>query len=839
VSGRQSILPTVVCLLHFAVPTAAQGPEKPFCNPSVFPATVFFVNGVITTKEKAEEAADDLELGLRAALDQRAFTPPVGQDCTLVWYSYNRSENFFRDVIQAAGQILSGEYVRVLRMWSGRELWPDNFQQTLIDAARNVDLATYVNEGVLAEHNSGYQRRIEEGAQVIVVGHSQGTLYANASFRSLTDSGVNVAPPIAVASPATCVEGGGPWTTLFEDAIATVIFAGLNSSRCPANTTNLPHSSCRNPFWDCHFFGKSYLGAVSGPKILNDILDAITFKHAPTAGFTMTSGPYQAFDGGMLNLATPPGGTVSVTLSAPVCSEGQAVGCSRAPGSAIATRTWTVDGTCTGSPEAQVCALGPGQHAISLRVTNAEGVQSQLATATIEVATLPTSADIRQISDTTWLPEIVGSTRVNAAGISPDGTRVAFHLESISGAGNGPGRLFLASTRGVAPVDVTPPGLGIIPYYPLRLSNTHVVFAACSLTVCGPGFGTEFANVYVMGVDGSGLVRLSNGGLVGTPVISGDGRVVAFHESERFPFAPTRLYFIRRADSGWSSAQEATIPGCDACLFSLNHDGSRMAYLTRDLSASGRPFHVEAIQTDGTNRRDLINVGEFGKDFDISGDGETVAVAFQGLATVFVSTGTRTNTVFTSDFGLYQPSLPFNGREIGFGWGQPGFPGEVFSIDTIGSNLRQLTAVQDSAGAFQITMSENGSAIVFLADADLDDGRNPDRSVEAFVALRQPSLAIDGLAASCRPSGETFQFRGVGFTPGGTVQGMLLQPDGSHVPLMLPTTDSQGRVQWSFEPTAATTQGRYVLWLVDEATGRASNPVYEIVGSRAGCSPVQ
>lgn len=109
---------------------------------------------------------------------------------------------------------------------------------------------------------------------------------------------------------------------------------------------------------------------------------------------------------------------------------------------------------------------------------------------------------------------------------------------------------------------------------------------------------------------------------------------------------------------------------------------------------------------------------------------------------------------------------------------------------------------------------------------------------DKVVVYNLPTLRIDGGTSSTRSQGSTFYLTGSYYTPNGAVTRYLKQPDGTTITLS-PTlyANSSGNISWSFTPSCSTRPGTYYLWVKDNATGRTSNTVTEIVTRNSSCYP--
>jgi murein DD-endopeptidase MepM/ murein hydrolase activator NlpD len=102
-----------------------------------------------------------------------------------------------------------------------------------------------------------------------------------------------------------------------------------------------------------------------------------------------------------------------------------------------------------------------------------------------------------------------------------------------------------------------------------------------------------------------------------------------------------------------------------------------------------------------------------------------------------------------------------------------------------------------------------------------------------------PTLRIDGGIRSTKPQGQTFHFTGSGYTPNGTVTRSMRLPNGTEITLTPKLrADASGNIRWSFTSSCANPVGTYILWAIDDTTGRGfnwSNEVYEIITRGPSC----
>jgi hypothetical protein len=123
-----------------------------------------------------------------------------------------------------------------------------------------------------------YRAELALRNKVVLVPHSNGNVYADEGYGRLTPAERTGVGVVAVATLLGSVPGDGPYVTLVEDA-----FVALFPGHLPANTTNTG-GLCPEGF-GCHAFVDFYLnGAVSGPKIVQDVSDTIPRLTRPAGG---------------------------------------------------------------------------------------------------------------------------------------------------------------------------------------------------------------------------------------------------------------------------------------------------------------------------------------------------------------------------------------------------------------------------------------------------------------------------------------------------------------------------------------------------------------------------
>jgi len=185
--------------------------------------------------------------------------------------SYNHDEKLF-SIFQVFRQ-REGERASTFWRWiSGLSIAPDWFQQKALELASHSDLAQAVRDADLRRHIQRYKSVLMEGGRVLVVGHSQGNLYANSAHTNLLHDADNLPMEafgiVAVATPSGRVAGGGPHITRTDDLV-------IDSVRLfyPDTLDGNVSNGNADSDWKHHSFVDSYLdGDRSGPMIVNAAL---------------------------------------------------------------------------------------------------------------------------------------------------------------------------------------------------------------------------------------------------------------------------------------------------------------------------------------------------------------------------------------------------------------------------------------------------------------------------------------------------------------------------------------------------------------------------------------
>lgn len=161
---------------------------------------IVFGNGVLTTFQGAADSVGSLLTAMQGVF------PPSELARMEFSIAYNRSVGF-SDFLEAY-RMLKGEY-----------------HNTLL---ANEDIVTQLYQ---------YRKRVSEGKKVLLVAHSQGTIFANRVYSFLTPLEKRSFGILDVAAVTDSVAGGGSYVTLTDDVVVNFI-RGLLGTPLPGNVTN-------------------------------------------------------------------------------------------------------------------------------------------------------------------------------------------------------------------------------------------------------------------------------------------------------------------------------------------------------------------------------------------------------------------------------------------------------------------------------------------------------------------------------------------------------------------------------------------------------------------------
>lgn len=236
-----------------------------FCQSTIGTTVVVFGNGILTTPEDAILSRDRLKSTLKVTL------PPAEFNNISFDLAYNQSYGAMSDLYESLKQKMSTDNVAssFWRWLEGSEAVPATVRDELKRVNAQFDFSTRVGTADLDNHLALYRSKILEGKKVVLVSHSQGNFFANASYITLY-GGANPIPAnsfgiVSVANPASFVGGNGPYTTVSED----IVIAGVAAltpigvmGPLPANATNVGSATISSD-WKGHDFLSEYMATGS------------------------------------------------------------------------------------------------------------------------------------------------------------------------------------------------------------------------------------------------------------------------------------------------------------------------------------------------------------------------------------------------------------------------------------------------------------------------------------------------------------------------------------------------------------------------------------------------
>lgn len=248
--------------LAFPEISLAQISETSYCSSGY---QVYFGNGI---------AYDELNANTSKNLIQAGFGNTFGNEPVSYAVSINPTGGFLRDLLEAFAQKraedptlswqlffrwVSGEFIST----SLSVLLDDYFQTSgsrrLAQAVASLSQPAAYSDPTVVRHSQTYRDALLAGKRVLVVAHSQGNLYANATYNSLRSQNVNVAPfsIAAVATPANSVATNEGYVTTDADRVIELVRI-LAPATLPDNDQSVPDFPAPDRFG--HGFNEIYAG---------------------------------------------------------------------------------------------------------------------------------------------------------------------------------------------------------------------------------------------------------------------------------------------------------------------------------------------------------------------------------------------------------------------------------------------------------------------------------------------------------------------------------------------------------------------------------------------------
>jgi len=200
-------------------------------------SVVFTVNGILTDAGGIQMMKDKLESAYLSAYgtDDSAPRFRVLYNPTARTYA-GIPGGFTIDVLEYIVQLSGLSTASTIRMLAGLEAIPDSkkaiVEKALADA---ISVQSNLDPAVLNRMAGNVSAEIDKGNKVVLVGHSQGNLWANALLATMPSSQKTAAAQVGVAVPASRLEKSPhPHVTLTEDWV----IRWLPVFTLPANVSN-------------------------------------------------------------------------------------------------------------------------------------------------------------------------------------------------------------------------------------------------------------------------------------------------------------------------------------------------------------------------------------------------------------------------------------------------------------------------------------------------------------------------------------------------------------------------------------------------------------------------
>jgi hypothetical protein len=252
----------------------AQIAPQPACQNVMAPkTTVFFVNGITTTLDDARLNVGKLELEFLNRLP--GMSAAVQANCHVFSLNYNPTGGEVNDFFEAAQQQLD---ITPTRFWLELEGLSLFTQELIRDALQGpmTDL-NRIDASTIERHAAAYREQIAPPScrRVLVVPHSQGNLYTNASYDLVFSQPLSPPPSaikiVGVATPAQALRGDGLYRTSSTDVLINAIRL-IRPATLPPNTNWGISPLLLSPAYSG---GHSFIGYLSADPSRTDILSDI------------------------------------------------------------------------------------------------------------------------------------------------------------------------------------------------------------------------------------------------------------------------------------------------------------------------------------------------------------------------------------------------------------------------------------------------------------------------------------------------------------------------------------------------------------------------------------
>lgn len=211
-----------------------------------------------------------------------AFAQKRAEDPTLSW------QLFFRWV---SGRVVSSSLAIALRDYFGND-GADRIRDT---SARLAQSTSY-NDPTVSRHAANYLSELLAGKRVMVVAHSQGNLYANATWNALARNSssafdMDAFGIAAIATPANGVATGDGYVTSDSDLVIDAVRI-VSPLTLPANNDSVPSFPPEDRLG--HDYNRIYIGSYA--NLSNQAINVMTstLSRLSTVNTTGAAGPITA-----------------------------------------------------------------------------------------------------------------------------------------------------------------------------------------------------------------------------------------------------------------------------------------------------------------------------------------------------------------------------------------------------------------------------------------------------------------------------------------------------------------------------------------------------------------
>ncbi|MEX3073756.1 YfaP family protein [Vibrio alginolyticus] len=270
----------LVSIIALTLPVKVMGFDGAVCTPEL---KVFFGNGMMNTEQAAGQSKTVLSTALEMAAEGT-----IHEDRMQFGLAHNPHVSFIDDLLESALQDFNLNEVQFWEYMARSTVIPEPISNILALISAEVNYRAITNHPAVLEHIGLYNSDLREGKKVILVGHSQGNLFANIAYRGIDTKYNSAFGLVGVGTPSDHVAGGGEYTTLVED-----IVIGMVPGSLPANVKNFNLYN-ENDF-SGHEFIASYMarGHEARQRIIDHVFEQYSALEVaedvlPSGAFTAT-----------------------------------------------------------------------------------------------------------------------------------------------------------------------------------------------------------------------------------------------------------------------------------------------------------------------------------------------------------------------------------------------------------------------------------------------------------------------------------------------------------------------------------------------------------------------